>query len=81
MERGIRNRAVRAAGNTSSEQFTIKVFEDFLRKVWADKIEFGGQGNWKDETSKSRFSAFVINDNKITEIHFGGKTRFVTIAE
>lgn len=22
------------------EQFTIKVFEDFLRKVWADKIEF-----------------------------------------
>jgi hypothetical protein len=23
------------------EQFTIKVFEDFLRKVWADKIEFG----------------------------------------
>jgi cytochrome P450 len=23
-----------------SEQFTVKVFEDFLRKVWADKIEF-----------------------------------------
>jgi cytochrome P450 len=23
------------------EQFTIRVFEDFLRKVWADKIEFG----------------------------------------
>ncbi|MBV9629454.1 MAG: hypothetical protein JO230_15270 [Xanthobacteraceae bacterium] len=23
------------------EQFTIKVFEDFLRKVWADNIEFG----------------------------------------
>jgi cytochrome P450 len=22
------------------EQFTIKVFEDFLRKVWADKIDF-----------------------------------------
>jgi hypothetical protein len=22
------------------EQFTIRVFEDFLRKVWADKIEF-----------------------------------------
>jgi hypothetical protein len=22
------------------EQFTIKVFEDFLRKVWTDKIQF-----------------------------------------
>jgi hypothetical protein len=36
---------------------------------------------WKDETSKARYSAFVSQGNKITEIHFGGKTRFVTISE
>jgi hypothetical protein len=36
---------------------------------------------WKDETSKAKYSAFVSQNNKITEIHFGGKTRFVTIAE
>jgi hypothetical protein len=36
---------------------------------------------WKDETSKAKYSAFVSEGNKITEIHFGGKTRFVTIAE
>ena len=35
---------------------------------------------WKDETSKARYSSFVSEGNKITEIHFGGKTRFVTIA-
>jgi hypothetical protein len=36
---------------------------------------------WKDETSRAKYSAFVSENNKITEIHFGGKTRFVTIAE
>jgi hypothetical protein len=36
---------------------------------------------WKDETSKAKYSAFVSEGSKITEIHFGGKTRFVTIAE
>ena len=36
---------------------------------------------WKDETSKAKYSAFVSQGNKITEIHFGGKTKFVTIAE
>jgi hypothetical protein len=36
---------------------------------------------WKDETAKAKYSAFVSEGNKITEIHFGGKTRFVTISE
>jgi hypothetical protein len=36
---------------------------------------------WKDESGKAKYSAFVSEGNKITEIHFGGKTRFVTIAE
>jgi hypothetical protein len=36
---------------------------------------------WKDETGKSKYSTFVVNDSKITEIHFGGKTRYVAIAQ
>jgi hypothetical protein len=36
---------------------------------------------WKDETAKAKYSAFVREGDKITEIHFGGKSRFVTIAE
>jgi hypothetical protein len=36
---------------------------------------------WKDETSKAKYSAFVSQNNKITEIHFGGKSKFVAIAE
>lgn len=36
---------------------------------------------WKDESGKARYSAFVTEGNKVTEIHFGGKTKYVTIAE
>lgn len=35
---------------------------------------------WKDETSKPRYSTIVTEGNKITEFHFGGKTRFVTVS-
>jgi hypothetical protein len=35
---------------------------------------------WKDETSKPRNSNVVTNDNSVTEIHFNGKMRFVSIS-
>jgi hypothetical protein len=35
---------------------------------------------WKDETSKPRNSNIVTNDNTVTEIHFNGKMRFVSIS-
>jgi hypothetical protein len=34
---------------------------------------------WKDETSKPRSSNVVTNDNQVTEIHFNGKMRYVSI--
>ncbi len=34
---------------------------------------------WKDEKGKSAYSTFVTDGNKLTEIHFTGKTRYVVI--
>jgi hypothetical protein len=36
---------------------------------------------WKDETSKARYSNIVIVGDQVKEIHFGGKMRYVEIAE
>lgn len=36
---------------------------------------------WKDETSKARYSNIVTVDAKVTEIHFSGKMRYVSIAQ
>ena len=36
---------------------------------------------WKDETSKARYTNIVTIGEKVTEIHFGGKMRYVSIAQ
>jgi hypothetical protein len=61
--------------------YAVTVDDTHVKLSRNGKVVAEAPVQWKDETSKARFSAFVINDNKITEIHFGGKTRFVTIAE
>ena len=36
--------------------------------------------SWKNEAGKSNFSTFVTEGNKVTEIHFGGKTQYAVLA-
>jgi uncharacterized protein (UPF0333 family) len=35
---------------------------------------------WKDETTKPHNSNIVTNNDQVTEIHFGGKMRYVQVA-
>ena len=34
---------------------------------------------WKNETGKSQFTTFVTDGNKVTELHFSGKTQFASL--
>jgi hypothetical protein len=61
--------------------YSVTVDDTHVKLSLNGKVVAEAPVQWKDETSKPKYSAFVINDNKITEIHFGGKTRFVSIAE
>ena len=36
---------------------------------------------WKDEANKPRYSKIVTSGDRLKEIHFGGKMRYVEIAE
>ena len=36
---------------------------------------------WKDEQSKAKYSAIVVESDQIKEFHFGGKTRFVQVTD
>jgi hypothetical protein len=35
--------------------------------------------SWKNETGKSSFSTFVTDGNKVTELHFLGKTQYAVV--
>jgi hypothetical protein len=36
---------------------------------------------WKDESSKAKFTTVVVDGNQIKEIHFGGKMKYVEVAQ
>jgi hypothetical protein len=61
--------------------YAVSADETHVKISMNGKVVAEAPVQWKDETSKAKYSAFVSEGNKITEIHFGGKTRFVTIAE
>jgi hypothetical protein len=45
----------------AGEQLTIQVFEDFLRKVWKDKIEFVQPADWSHDGDRRQCRLFAIN--------------------
>lgn len=61
--------------------YAVTVDESHVKLSLHGKVIAEAPVQWKDETSKPKYSTFVVDGNKITEIHFGGKTKFVTIAE
>src|SRR5580704_8874837 len=61
--------------------YAVSADETHVQISMNGKVVAEAPVQWKDETSKAKYSAFVSENNKITEIHFGGKTRFVTISE
>ena len=61
--------------------YAVSADETHVQLSMNGKVVAEAPVQWKDETSKAKYSTFVSQGNKITEIHFGGKTRFVTIAE
>ena len=75
------NPATVAGKQLQPGDYAVSVDETHVTISMRGKVVAEAPVQWKDETSKAKYSAFVSENNKITEIHFGGKTRFVTIAE
>ena len=61
--------------------YAVSADETHVQISMNGKVVAEAPVQWKDETSKAKYTTFVSQGNKITEIHFGGKTRFVTISE
>lgn len=75
------NPATFAGKELKPGDYVVSADETHVRLSMNGKVVAEAPVQWKDETSKPKYSAFVSEGNKITEIHFGGKTRFVTISE
>jgi hypothetical protein len=60
--------------------YTVSANETQLTISRNGKIVAQAPVQWKDETSKARSSTVVADGNKIKEVHFGGKTKYVEVS-
>jgi hypothetical protein len=61
--------------------YTIEADESTVTFLHNGKIVAQAPAQWKDETRKPSTSNIVTENNQIKEIHFGGKMRYVEVAE
>jgi len=61
--------------------YTVTADDSTVTIAQGKKVLAQAPVQWKDETSKSKNSNIVTADNKITEIHFGGKMKYAAVME
>jgi len=76
----IQNAMSLAGQSIEPGDYKVSVTETQLTMTKGGKVVAQVPVQWKDETSKPHYSAIVTDGNKITEFHFSGKTRFVTVS-
>jgi hypothetical protein len=60
--------------------YTVSATETQLTISRNGKVIAQAPVQWKDEASKARYSTIVSDGNKIKEVHFGGKTKYVEVS-
>lgn len=75
------NPATLAGKDLKPGSYAVSVGETKVTLSLNGKVVVEAPVQWKDEHSKSRYSAFVTDGNQIKEIHFSGKTRYVEVAQ
>lgn len=76
----IQNAASLAGQSIAPGDYKVSVTETQLTVSKDGKVIAQVPVQWKDETSKPHYSTIVTEGGKITEFHFGGKTRFVVVS-
>lgn len=75
------NPATLAGKQLAPGTYEVKADETKLTLKHNGKVVAEVPVQWKDEQTKARYSAIVVEGDQVKEFHFGGKTRFVQVAE
>jgi hypothetical protein len=68
-----------AGTHLAAGTYSVKADDSKVTVSSGGKVVAEAQVEWKDEHSKPRMSVIVTASGRVTEIHFGGKMRYVTI--
>jgi hypothetical protein len=67
--------------NLQSGEYSITADDMHAKFLKNGKVIAEASVQWKDESAKPQTTAIVIDGNQITEIHFGGKMKYVEITQ
>ena len=73
--------AVIAGKQVKAGTYDVKANETKLTLSHDGKVVAESPIEWKDEQSKSAYSAIVVDGGAIKEVHFNGKTRYAQLSE
>jgi hypothetical protein len=65
--------------NLQAGEYSITSDDTHARFLKNGKVIAEAPVQWKDESAKAQTTAIVLDGNQITEIHFGGKMKYVEI--
>jgi hypothetical protein len=60
--------------------YSVTATDTMLTISQNNKVLVEAPITWKNEAGKSQFSTFVTDGNKVTELHFSGKTQYAVLA-
>jgi hypothetical protein len=67
--------------NLQAGEYSITADDTHATFLKNGKVIAEASVQWKDESAKAQTTAIVIDGNQITEIHFGGKMKYVEITQ
>ena len=67
--------------NLQAGEYSMTADDMHARFLKNGKVIAEASVQWKDESAKPQTNAIVIEGNQITEIHFGGKMKYVEITQ
>lgn len=59
--------------------YRVKADDTKVTLLQGKKVVAESAIQWKDEPAKSPYSAIVVDDSKVKEIHFSGKQKYIEI--
>jgi hypothetical protein len=74
------NAATIAGKQLKPGMYQVKVDETKLTLEHNGKLVAEASVQWKESQNKPAYSSIVVENNQITEIHFGGKTRYIEVS-
>jgi len=62
-------------------EYSVTADDTHARFIKNGKVIAEASVQWKDESAKAQNTAVIVDGNQIKEIHFGGKMKYVEIAQ